>query len=256
MLQIIVSCIFGWFCYAFCMFEVRAKSIRIFESQLKAFRERALPFATKQAINSYAFKAQSIARDGLKSDFVLRNRFTASSIRVNQTRSLNIKEQESSVGTTVDYMREQEFGGHKTKQGKHGVTIPTSASAGLAESAKPRTRVPRPRLKMSSIRLSKSSRSKYSSQKQANVVAIKQALARSQKFVYLELKNRKGIFQIRGSKKNWQLRMLYDLTRTSISFRARPWLAPAVEQTQKHMQVIYFKALKFQLERFNLFKKL
>jgi len=238
------------------MFKIKTDLIKKFESQLKAFKDRALPFATKNAINSAAFTAQKISREIIQKEFVNRNTFTQRSIRVNKTNSLNINEQESEVGSIADYMRTQEEGGRKTKKGKHGVPLPTSFSAGLSENAKPRTKTPLPRFKMKNIKL-RYKRHLYSSKKQANAVAIKQALRFQSKYVYLEFKNKQGIFQITGSqrtKKIRSLKMIYDLSRTSVRIPKHEWLMPAVEQTQKKMSNLYLKALKDQLIRHNLFK--
>lgn len=231
------------------------KAIKLLESQLKAFKERAMPFATKAAINSYAFETQKKAKEIIREKMILRNKFTERSIIVQKTNSLRIDEQESRVGSTQEYMREQELGDTKQKRGKYGVAIPTSVSAGQAMGSKPRTKVPRGRFKMSSITLSKTTRGKRS-KKQDNIVRIKQALKRSQKFVFLELNTKKGIFEISGTAKKAKIRMVYDISRSSVIIRKREWLSPATSHTKQHMDAIYFKALRFQLERHNLFKKL
>ena len=238
--------------------SIETKAIKLFESQLKAYKERAMPFATKAAINAYAFETQKKAKEIIHKKMILRNKFTERSIQVQKTNSLKIDEQESRVGSTQEYMREQEQGTTKVKKGKHGVVIPTSFSAGQAESAKPRTKTPRGRFKMSTITIQRQ-RKHWKSKKQANAVAIKQALKRGNQFIYLELGTKKGIFYIKGNAKTSKiskLKMLYDLSHSSVRVPKHEWLKPAVAHTERRMGAIYFKALKFQLERHNLFKKL
>jgi hypothetical protein len=240
------------------MITLQDKAIKLFESQLKAFKDSALPFATRQTVNSAAFETMKRAKIRVREDFILKNKFTEKSIRVNPTRSLDVDTQEASVGSTADYMAVQEHGGIKSKKGKHGVTLPTSVAAGQAQGSKPRTKTPKPRFKMSAIKL-KYKRYRYSSKKQANAVAIKQAIKYQDKFVYLETGNKKGIYEIKGNRttlKITKLKMLYDLSHPGVVLKPHRWLEPSVAEVEKRMSSLYFKALKQQLIRHNLFKNI
>ena len=148
------------------MFTANDKDLKQLEKDLKTFADRAFPFATKNTLNKAAFTAQKIARKDVSVKMVERNRFTQQSIQVEQTRTLNVRQQRSTVGSIADYMEDQEFGAVKRKKGSEGVSIPTGYSAGQ-QGQQPRTRVPRKANKLASIRLSKKG-SRASSRVQRN----------------------------------------------------------------------------------------
>ena len=97
------------------VFKIDDKDIRRLEGDLKAFAERALPFATKNTLNQAAFMAQREAREGVRKTMTMRNQFTERSIQVDQARTLNIRQQAAIVGFIADYMEVQEFGGFETQ---------------------------------------------------------------------------------------------------------------------------------------------
>jgi len=235
------------------MITVDTKELRRLESELKVFARRAYPFATKATINSAAFSAQRTARKGIKQKFTTRNRFTEQSVRVEQAKTLNVSRQSALVGSTADYMVDQEFGGTKVKKGKKGVAIPTSYSAGQGENKQPRTRLPRKANKLQNIVL-KRRRKRGASRAQQNLIAVKQAAASNRKYVYLDLKRREGIFKIIGGKNKPRIKMVHDLSRKSVRIPRSPWLGPAVTKTVPKIPEMYVKALRFQLQRNNLFR--
>lgn len=229
------------------MFDINTTDVKQLESDLKTFKARALPFATKATINRGAFETQKAARQNVRNDMVNRNKFSVQSIQVDQAKTLNIRQQEAAVGSIADYMEVQEFGGTKSK-----TVLPTSYSAGQGQNAQPRTRLPRKPNKLANIKLSgKGKRGK--SKMQRNLIAIKQAAESGQKFVYLELRRVKGIFRVVGGKRRPKIKMVYNLDRKSVRVPATPWLAPAVEKIRPQMQKFYADALTFQLKRHNLF---
>ena len=229
--------------------------LKILESQLKAFKIRAFPFATQQTVNNAAFKTRSEAQENIRNFFINRNKFTERSIRVDKTRSLDVNQQISRVGSIADYMRAQENGATLSKRGGVGIPIPTSFASGEGENTRPRRRLPRGANKLSAIRLSNRSRA-FGSKKQAAAVAVKQAVKSGNKFVYMELQKTRGIYKLVGTKRNLKIKMVYDLTRPSVIIHAKPWLLPAAESVGKQLPEIYFKALKQQLERHGLLKNI
>lgn len=235
------------------MFNIDNKDIIKLEKDLKQFASRSLPFATKQTINQSAFQAQKIARADVQKNMINRNKFTIQSIRVNQTRSLNIRQQQASTGSIADYMETQEFGGTKHKKGKEGTPIATSYSAGQAENARPRTRLPKRANKLQNIQL-KRQRVKAKNRKQRNSALVKQASTSSNKYVFLDLKRTKGIFKVIGKKKNIRVKMIHDLSNESVSIPRNPWLKPAVDESTRMLPAFYADALRFQLRRRGLFK--
>ena len=234
------------------MIKIDTKQIKEYERDLKSFADRAYPYATRFTVNTAAFKARELSQDNIRTDMVLRNRFTVSSVRVEQARTLAVSRQYAVVGSIADYLETQEFGGTKQSSSGKGVAIATSYSAG-EEGQRPRTRLPRRPNKMANIQLQKR-RKAGSSRKQQNFIAVQQAAKSGQKYIYLDLGRRRGIFRVTGGKRKPKLKMVQDLTRSSVVIPKRPWLAPAVRDTEKFIPKIYEDALKFQLQRNNLFR--
>lgn len=233
------------------MITLDDKDLKRYENDLKIYKRRAFPFATKQTINSLAFKAQAISKQTIKKKMILKNRFSLQSIRVNQSKTLNVRRQESSIGSTLDYMEDQEFGVTKTKDGKKGVALATGYAAGQQGTTK-RTRLPRRPNQIQNIKLSRKA-NKAKSRKQRNLILIKDASQSSRKFVYLNLGKTKGIFKVVGGKKKAKIKMVYNLSKQSVRIPKNPWLNPSIQETIPHGAGIYKKAIIFQLKRFNLF---
>lgn len=226
--------------------------IRNFEKDLLALASKALPQVTKWVLNTAAFDSRENAQNIIRENMILRNSYTLRSIRVEQTRSLNINDQESIVGSTAEYMERQEIGGTKHSKGGSNLHIPTSFSAGQSMTSKPRMKMPRGQNKLSKIRLRKTGK-KFSSKKQRNFVAIKMAAEAKLKYVYLNLPKSKGIFKIMGGKRKRQIKMVHDMSRKSVKTMANPWLAPAVEKVKKKIPRLYATGLKFNMKKYNLF---
>lgn len=235
------------------MIGVDNRDIRELERDLKTFANRAYPYATRQTLNDTAFQAQRIAREDVRNDMVLRNRFTVQSIQVDQARTLAVSRQAATVGSIADYMEDQEFGATKAKKGSEGVAIATSYSAGQGQDAQPRTRLPRKPNKLANIQL-QNKRRRGSSRKQRNLIAIKDAAASGNKFVFLDLGRRKGIFRVTGGKRNPKIRMVHDLSNQSVVIPKNPWLKPAFDESLRMLPAFYADALRFQLRRNGLFR--
>ena len=97
------------------MFKIDTHNIRQLERDLKTFALKAFPFATRKTLNDAAFQAQRIARVDVKERMILRNQFTTRSIQVRQTKTLQVSRQKAAVGSTANYMEDQEFGAVKSK---------------------------------------------------------------------------------------------------------------------------------------------
>lgn len=234
------------------MFSINTRDIKEMEGDLKAFAHKAFPFATRNTINSAAFNAQREARSGVSDSLTLRNRFTVQSIQVEQSRTLQVSRQSATVGSIADYMEDQEFGGTKTKKGKRGVAITTGYAAGQ-EGKQPRSRLARRPNAIANIMLQKKRR-KGKTRKQRNLIAVKAAAESSQKYVYMDLGRRQGIFKVIGGKRRPRVKMVHDLSRQSVRIPAKPWLNPAVISTEKIIPELYRKSLEFQVRRQNLFR--
>lgn len=234
------------------MITVDARQVRAYEKDLKTFKARAYPFATKQTINSAAFMARGFAQENIREQMVERNKWTARSVQVEMARGLVVAQQQAAVGSVAPYMETQEFGGTKRTRGKEGVPIPTSYSAGQGENAQPRTRLPRKANTLQAIQLRR--QIKKGNRKQRNLVAIRTAVSTGQRFVYLELQRRRGLFRITGGKRNPQIKMVWDLSRPVVVIPRNPWLKPATDRTVPQLPALYQAALIAQLERHGLFR--
>lgn len=235
------------------MFGINDRDVKRMEADLKNFASQALPYATRNTLNQAAFTTMREAKEGIRDNMTTRNKWTERSVRVEKSRSLTIPRQSAAVGSGLDYMETQEFGGVERKTGSEGVAIPTSYSAGLAQNAKPRTRLPRKPNRIQNIQLRKR-RGSGGSRKQQNLEAIKGAATSGRKFVFLDLGRRKGIFKVTGGKRRPKIRMVYDLTRPSVVIPKNPWLRPAVQRVEPQVARIHAASLRFQLKRLGLFK--
>lgn len=229
---------------------------------------RALPYATRSAINSAAFDAQKRYRYRAKKQLTLRNRYTEQSIRVNQARGLRIEQQRSVVGSTADYMATQEFGGVET--GKRGLSQPiaTNAAANLAPGIRPRYKLPTKRNTRRNIELVRKYRRGGATRKQRNLVAILTA-AETGKVAFINTGRVRGFFRVQGGKRgakrarklykqtgsmgNLKIKMMWDLSKRSVRIPDKDLLEPSYKEAALQMPRHYHKALAFQLRRLGMY---
>ena len=234
------------------MFSLDDKKIRSLERDLKTFASRALPFATKDAINSTAFKAREKAQENIRSKMINRNKWSADSVKVKKAHGLNIDRQMALTGSFMPYMETQEFGGVKAG-GVSAVPIATSYSAGR-EGSIPRKKLPKVDNRLRNIKLSKRKGVDKGLRKLRNTIRIKRAQKNNDKFVYLETRRSKGIFEVVGKGRGSKIKMVWSLDRKSVTISRNPWLKPAVDKAVPFVGLFYRKALLFQLRRHRLFK--
>lgn len=242
------------------MFKIKLEDVEEYEDHLKTFKQRAFPFASKNALNGSAFKARELWQQDIKSEMINRNAYTRNSIRVEQARTLIVSRQAATVGSIAPYMEVQEFGGTKTSPGKEGVAIPTSYAAGQVEQ-QPRTRLPRKDNKLSNIRLS-NRRSKRGTNKQRLLLKVQNAVKTGRRHIFHDFGRTKGLFRVVGGrrsvKRGWpegaQLRMVYDMSDKTVTIPRNPTLKPVIDKAREYMPEIYIKALRYQLQRHGLFK--
>lgn len=240
------------------MFTIDVSDIEKLEKHILEFKEKALPHATRNAINNGVYKAQQEARSEVKATMIMRNRFTIQSIQYDKAKSLKIENQIAIVGSTQKYMADQEFGETKNKTGKEGVAIPSPYSSG--ESGLPRKKLPRKPNTLRMIELTKG-RKKGVSTRQRNFVAIKMAVKSKKRFVFLQLGKKKGIFRVLGGSmkgKKYQrpreLKKVHDMTYDSVKIPIHKWLYPSVMRIKALMPEIYVKELWKQVKKHNLFE--
>lgn len=233
------------------MFKIDSKDVKRLESHLKAFHHRALPFATRETLNTMAFQAQKDGRRTVKIDMVNRNKFTQQSIQVRMARGMNVRQQSSAFGSTQAYMLTQEFGGIKQKKGKVGTPIATSESAGQL-GQRPRTRLSTRSNKLQNIHLSRvKGAGKGKTQRQRNAIKIRIAAEQGIEHVMLKYGNgRAGIFRVKGNDSGVEsVRMMHDLSRDSVRIPRSSWMKPAADYVGTRVGAYYKEALRFQLKR-------
>ena len=219
------------------------------EKALKDFAGKQYPIINGMALNRTAFETQQEYRKIVERRFTLRNKQTIRSIQFNKVVGLNPNTQESSVGSTMDYMADQEFGSTKKSSGKKGIAIPTSTASNESFSAKPRKKVvSRPR-RRGSIRLTKS-KIRAKSRKQHVVATIRAVSAKgSGNFAYLPIQNAKGIYRITGKGKKAKIKMIYSLSKKTMAIKKQPSLLPAVNNIIPKMPGFWVDATEKRMKK-------
>jgi hypothetical protein len=217
-------------------FRADMKRVEKLAKTLESVAKKALPHAVRASLNTTAFEARKEWVGQLDKAMVLRNKFTANSLRVEKVKGIVISTMQSSVGSVAPYMAAQEFGGHEASKKKHGVPIPTTTAAGQGMKAQPRTKQVQKKNWQSAIQL----RAKVTGRRgRRNAVAL--ALAeKSGGVAFLDLGKRKGLFRVtRTSKGRLRVRMIWDLSKKSVTQKPRPTLEPT-------LRVIELRAPAFQ----------
>lgn len=217
-----------------------------FEKDLKAFAERALPFANKSMLNTTAFYAQGQMREQIEKKMVNRNAWTKRAVQVETAKTLNMRNQMATVGSVAEYMEDREFGGSSESP------IPTGYSS-REEGARPRRKPVMSKNRLASIVL-KRRKVKAKNRAQRNIILIKEAAKKGDDYVYLNFGRTKGIFHVLDSDSDTEIKMVHDMSRPIIPIKPIPTLGPAMDAAEKKMPEFYLEALKFQLERQKLFK--
>src|SRR4051812_14546772 len=109
------------------MITVKLEGAKEMLAALKRMREKALPHAMRNALNTAAFETRSIWQREIKGAFTNRNAFTERSVRVEQATPTKLV---SKVGSVADYMGTQEEGGTVKGKSGHIKAIPSAVAAG------------------------------------------------------------------------------------------------------------------------------
>lgn len=220
--------------------------------KLEALTKKAIPYAVRNTLNYCAFEARRSWAQQLDKSMVLRNRYTASSLRVQKVGGgTSIPAMQSVTGSPLSYLELQEFGGTKTASG-HGVPMPTKLAAGQTGGTQ-RTKAVQRKNYLRSIKLT-SKVHEGTNQKQKNAIAISMA-AKSGGVVYLDLGRRKGLFKVSGNKRaRKKIRMLWSFSEKSQHVKPRPTLEPALRIVQMMGPKIMTAALEEQFDLFDLYK--
>ena len=165
---------------------------------LKKIKTAALRVPKKMA-DKFTSYTKDEAVSNIRRNFILRNDHTVKSIKAES------KPFAARVGSVVDYMRVQEIGGVvRSKTGKH-VAIPYPYASN--ETSYPRRFPVKATNRFNRVRLPNS------------------------RFF---IRNHK-LMRVEGQKKNRRVRAVYDLSRTSVFIKKRPWLEPAVASFRRKL---------------------
>jgi hypothetical protein len=215
--------------------------------QLEKARIEGVPHAIRDYCNGAAFEARGEWIETIGNKLTLRNTWTVRSIRVEKARGIDIKRMSATVGSTAPYMADQEEGATNAKSGKHGVAIPTGASAGQ-KGAKKRTKPIRGRNYLGNLRVTQ----RISGTRQRrNAAAMQRAVKSGTRVAFLELANGKqGLFRINGSAKRMgKPTMLYDLTRASTVTPPSATMQTSLKALEPRLPNIAIRAVMTQLNR-------
>lgn len=237
------------------VFTVEQAEVRRLAEDLLTLSKKALPHAIRNSLNAIAFEARKTWARQIDKSMVLRNKWTVNSLRVEKAKGIAVGGMVSKVGTSLDYMHTQEFGGTKHPKTGKSVPIPTRVAAGQSMGkgkSKPRTKAVQQKSLQSAIHLT-NSRINYGVRQYRNAVAIGQVVKAGGGVVYLDLGRRKGLFSVTGTKKgNLRVRMLWDLSRKSVHDKPRATLEPTLTIIEARAPAIQKAALLEQFDRYHL----
>ena len=145
----------------------------------------------------------------------------------------------------------QEFGGVKNKTAKHGPGIPTPYAAGEGTKKGPRQTTVERKNRMSRLRVQKTPK------RVRSIADVRANARRKNSVMFMELNDKKGLFKVTNNKKTGRLdiKMLYNMTKSTINVPKNPWLKPAVDDTIALMPGIYRDNLTKQLRKARTFRR-
>jgi hypothetical protein len=231
------------------MLTVEFRGLKELVRDLRVARERALPYAVKTALNTAAFEGRKLWQREIKSSFTTRNSFTERSVLVERARGLDAKRMVAVLGSVAPYMGTQELGGTERARGRKKA-IPGPAAAGQAAGSK-RTRLVQARARLGAL---KAPRLIGKTPAQRWAIAIRKARQDGHKTVLLERpKGGAGLFRVGGGKRRKAtLRLLYDVSRSSVRIRPEPTLQRTLRALEPKLPHMYQAALIDQLRRHKL----
>lgn len=225
------------------------KELLKLEKELKNFAGREYPIINGMALNKTAYETSQEYKRIAARRFTMRNKWTLGSIGYNKVSGLNPMNQESSAGSTAQYMADQEFGTVRKTRGSKGIAIPTTTASNEPFSARPRKKVVARAKRRGNIRLTKT-KVRANSRKQHIFQTIRAVSMRgSGNYAYLPIHNAKGIYRITGKGQRAKIKMIYSLEEKSITIKKAPSLAPAVDNIVPRMGQFYIEAAERRVKK-------
>lgn len=214
---------------------------------LRAIREKALPFAARDALTQAAVTTRTIWQGLIRTSFVLRNQYTVRSILFERASGASVATMQSKVGSTTDYMDEQETGGtFKARK-----AIPAPSAAGQPAGSGSRTAQVRARFRLGAIHVDHPSL--RGNRKQRNAIRMATAKRAGNKTVLLERPNgTKGLFSLAGGMRALKTRLLWTTGRPMVSLKGKHTLQHALTAVQPKLAHMYAASLLSQLNRLGI----
>lgn len=229
------------------MITIELKGATAMVRDLKRMREKAIPCAIKNALNTAAFEARTIWQREIASTFTNRNSFTVRSVRVEQATTSKLQ---SKVGTVAPWLKTQEEGGTVRGGGKHKA-IPMAAAAGQGAGGK-RTKLVRSRFYLGAINVAHGGKG---GRRQQNAIAIAVARKTGKNIALLTRPGGgRGLFLIGGGKRSLKTRMLWDVSRSSVRVKPEPTLERSLAKVKPKLKHMLEASMKQQLQRFSIGK--
>jgi len=187
-------------------------------------------------VNVQAALTRKNAIENLKSDFTLRNNFTASQVQFTQMPQgrYSLEAIESTIGITekAGYMARQETGGVRKPAKGNNLAIPTNQARGGNKGA--------PVQKQNYLSKIKTVKGEKSLIKRAAVAAEKKmAIRHNDKLFLINNFQRKSDGGV-----TFKMQMIYGLDKKETITPATPWLKPASEKPAKDSETIFIAQMK------------
>jgi hypothetical protein len=228
---------------------IDSSDIEKFEKDLLTYAGKSFPFATRSFVDNSAFKARQIAQKIIPQKMIVRVKQSKSLAVRKSPKTLNVNLQEALVGSTHQWMANQETGITTRTRGKHGVTIPTTVATSDPNNATIRKKRIKQSFFISNIQNLRTNRI-GKNRRQRNAIAIDHARRNNEQFAFLEMQRVKGIFRIY---KNKRPMLVYNMNEPIVITPSSHWFEETLKMTATQMPQIYLEAILHQLRRNNLF---
>lgn len=229
--------------------QIEIRGLDEMQRELEQLAKRGIHYAARETLNGLAFAGRQIWQDEMQASLTLRNKFTQRRALVERATGSRMSEMEAILGHTEDYMRRLELGIGERAKGS-AVPIATETTAGQPKGSLRTGRRRAIRKSLILRTLAKVKRqSKSQPRKARNARAVAEAIRSGTRIAYLDMGRRRGIYRIKGGRKNPEVFKLYDLTRASVPLPRIPTLQRTLALALKQGPRLAFDALQRQLDR-------
>jgi len=208
------------------MYVLESPDMRRLAKELERSTKAGFKYGVRESLNRVAFAARKEWQSQMGRTFVLRNRWTVGSIRVERVKGLSLQTMQSKVGSVADYVKTQEDGG-TVQGGARGYRRPTARAKSGRKPVKPRFRMKR-------LQLIDPDVSGAGGRDQKLRAASRIARERNAKFVFLDFaKDVQGMYQVMGSKRRPKLRLVWSMKTKSVDIPKHATMAPMLARMDR-----------------------